>query len=214
MEYSPIVRGHLEHVLGSKTKIAAVRLLCAYRKGFTGREIARSIGRNPMTVHQALRQLEVLGVVEAERVGRAKVFRLANDNPWVREVLVPLFEAEARVGAALREEILQAISGQAVSAVLFGSRARGESRAGSDVDLLIVLAPGADAGAVRQAVLEVGLRYGLSIEAICVNVQDLQEWARQASELWEGIQRDGLVIAGADMHELRRHVSEGISHTG
>ena len=199
----------MEQVLGSKTKISVLRLLCTYRKAFSEREIARRVGRNATNVHQVLQQLVDAGVVEAERVGRVRLFRIAESNLWVERVLVPLFEAERQVAEALASAVVHAAGPTAVSVVLFGSRARGESRAGSDVDLLVVVGSGEDPAQVRRRILDAGLHYGLSVEAVCVPVDDFPRWVWEAEDLWRAIEADGIVLAGRDIKELRGCVGKG-----
>lgn len=206
--------GVLEAVLGSRTKVAVTRLLCGYRKAFSGREIARRVKHNAAHVHKVLRELVSAGLVEAERVGRVRLFRLAEDNPWVRGVLTPLFEAEAQTERKLWEEVAQAVGPGLVSLVLFGSRARGKARAGSDVDILAVLRQAAEVERVRVDILEAGLRYGLSIEALCVPLERFGRWAQENSGLWQRILDEGVVVAGKDVQELEQNVGKELPSPG
>lgn len=95
---------------------------------------------------------------------------------------------------AIVSKVRQRFDGQLVSAILFGSRARGEAAPGSDMDLLIVLST-ADEGIrrqVRDLAVEVWLQHGVYPST---RVWSLAHWRRLAqihTRLYQSIQRDGL----------------------
>ena len=199
----------LDDLLGTGTKVAVLRLLCANRRDFSGREIARRVGRNAAHVHATLRELLDAGLLESERVGNVHLFRAREGNLWIERVLAPMFESEARLERRLWRDLVQAAGPTLRSMVLFGSRARGDHGPGSDLDLLVVVAETANLDDVRYAILETGMRYGLSAEATMVSMDQLPRWARHARELWENILAEGLAIAGLDLGELKLHVGRG-----
>ncbi len=204
----------LDNVLDTPTKVAVLRLLCTNRKQFTGRDIARRVGRGVVNVHRALQALAEAGVVEAESQAPVKLFRIADDNPLVRDVLVPLFVAEARVDRRLWRELVRAGGEDLVSLILFGSQARGDAKPGSDTDLLVVLKGGGAAERIRAAAVELSLRQGLSLQPLFVTLEDLPRWATDSPDLWRGILADGVVIHGASLYRLERYVSQGLPVSG
>jgi predicted nucleotidyltransferase len=165
-------------------------------------------------VHVTLGELVDAGVLESERVGTLHLFRVREGNLWVERVLAPVFEAEARIEDRLWRDLAQAAGAGLQSMVLFGSRARDDSRPGSDLDLLVVVADGASVDDVRYALLETGLQYGLSAEATMVPMCELPRWARRSRGLWENILAEGVAIAGFDLGELRLHVGGGEPRPG
>ena len=209
-----MVAGYVDEFLGSGVKVAALRLLCRQRRSFTGREIARRIGRSPASVHGALRELVASGVVESESHPPAVLYRIVEDNPWVSDGLMPLFASEASVQDRLDRDIVLAAGKAARSVVLFGSRAKGSSRPGSDLDVLIVLRSRDEADRVAGALGDVSLRYGLSIEPLFVAEEDLGQWARHAAALWEEVRSSGILLSGTPLHELMHHVGTAASQTG
>jgi predicted nucleotidyltransferase len=111
---------------------------------FTGRQVHQIAGRHSERgIRNALHRLSAQGIVSRERVGSADQYRLNRAH-----LAAPYVEALAR----LRDELLRRLAGElqgwmipAAFAALFGSAARGEMHAGSDIDLLVVRPDGVDA---------------------------------------------------------------------
>jgi len=208
-----MVLRRLDQILGTRTKVAVLRLLCTNRKQFTGREIAQRTGRGVVNVHRALRELVDAGVVEVEEKRVARLFRVAEENPLVRQVLIPLFEGESRIEEGLWDELVAAGGGEVVSLVVFGSRARDEAKPASDVDVLIVVSDRKAIERVREKALELGLKHGISIQAICVGLEELPRWTRENAELWARIVEEGMALRGVSVYRLEEYVSKGIPVT-
>jgi len=112
-------------------------VLAGTNRPLTGREIARLLGRPSHSgVGAALDRLFVQGLVDREEAGRAFLFTLNREH---------LAAPAAELLAGLREELLRRIR-NAVDAwavkpshlSLFGSAARGDGGADSDIDLFVV----------------------------------------------------------------------------
>ena len=103
----------------------------------SGREMARHSGRSNTGVQHVLDRLVDHGLVNRAEVGRTYLYSLNRDH-----LLAPVVEQMADVRAELIRRLRDAIDGWAIPAVhasLFGSAARGDGNARSDIDLLIVL---------------------------------------------------------------------------
>ena len=85
------------------------------------------------SVQQALASLADLGVVEGRAVGRAMVHTINEDHYAIQPLRVLLDPI-----AALREAVRAVVGSSVDGVVLFGSVARGEATAESDVDLAVV----------------------------------------------------------------------------
>jgi predicted nucleotidyltransferase len=91
------------------------------------------------TVQEALKALTRLGLIETQIIGRAGVHTINEVHASVaplRALLDPVAALRAAVSAVTGSEV------QAV--ILFGSIARGEATAGSDIDLAVVVPSGWD----------------------------------------------------------------------
>ena len=107
-----------------------------------------------------------------------------------------LSDKEQRVASALVSRILEEFDGQLVTAVLFGSRARGDAEPDSDMDVLVVL-PGVDLETRREVhnlAADVWLEYGIYLS---VRIRSLAQWHRLGelqTQLYRNICRDGIDI--------------------
>jgi uncharacterized protein len=79
--------------------------------------------------------------------------------------------------------------------ILFGSRARGDARFDSDVDLLVVLRgdvePGREIRLTSQLTHEVSLRHGCVLLSLFVSSEDLQD---RRTPLLDSVRREGVPL--------------------
>lgn len=115
----------------------ALTVLAQTETPLTGRRVAELAGEHthPSTL-RALNRLVAQGLVTVEPAGRAKLFRLNREHLLSPSVL-------SMVGAAqeLRDRLSEAICSWGIRplhASLYGSVARGEAGATSDIDVLVV----------------------------------------------------------------------------
>jgi hypothetical protein len=104
---------------------------------FTGRQVHRLVGHgSERGVRNALERLSDQGVALSRKAGAAKLYRLNREHlaaPWIVGLAGMRSQLVQRLGDAVeRWEVQPAV------AALFGSVARGEATADSDLDLLVV----------------------------------------------------------------------------
>ncbi len=99
------------------------------------RELARETGRSATIGGEELDRLERSGILASERVGRARRYRVDAESPIASEVRT-LVQKTIGIEARLRDAIA-GIPG-VEEAFLYGSYARGEERATSDLDVFVV----------------------------------------------------------------------------
>ena len=114
-------------------------------KAFSGRAIQRGLPEGVGTqegVRKSLRRLTNEGIVDSEKAGTAVMFRLNREHlaaPWI--------EGLAHLRQQLIKQLREAIANweiQPSAAALFGSAAKGEAAAESDLDLFVVRPDGTD----------------------------------------------------------------------
>jgi len=188
----------LDELIHGRVAVRVLRLLCLFpSKEFTGREMAREADAPPSNAIKELNRFYDQGVVRRRTVGRSQLWKLASEHALVPRLRL-LFESEHDVGQELRQKLasgLRAIPG-VDRAVLFGSMARGESRASSDIDLLVIVkdAPSKAQVMARMGGLRrlVGTRYGNRLQPV---VYSIQEWkARKGPGLVRRIEEEGQVV--------------------
>lgn len=100
------------------------------------REIARITGKVPGTLLRELNQLADAGLLIRRPVGNQVHFQ-ANPRSPVFEDLRNVLKKTAGVADVLREA-LDPVAGKIETAFVYGSLARGDERAGSDIDVMLV----------------------------------------------------------------------------
>jgi len=150
----------LDDVLGNGVCLALLRVLTrSAPRGLTGRALARSVGYSPTQTGRALGTLEGVGIVRREMAGRAFLWRMATDHLLARP-LTQLFDTEERSLQSLKSDLSVAIAKlPAKRAWLFGSIAKGEERATSDIDLLVEVGSPQSKQLVEDALSELTTRF-------------------------------------------------------
>ena len=155
-----------------------------------------------------LHHLAGLGVVQQRRAGQAILNQLDRENLLVQTIVLPALAAEANLVADLKTELRAAFEPLAVSLVLFGSVARGESAPGSDIDVLVITADQADAARAMEVADEAGQkffrRYGMPLSVI-VTAQD--KLPAEPSAFLARARDEGILLSGAELSELMAHGS-------
>jgi len=122
-------------VVSSRVKAGILRLLFGARPAELHlRELARQAGLAAGTVQQELRRLARVGLVTARKDGNRVYYRANALHPLHGELRALVLKTDGLVGV-LREALDHR---QVLLAFVFGSLARGEADAESDVDVMVM----------------------------------------------------------------------------
>jgi predicted nucleotidyltransferase len=119
-----------------RSEMRVLASLLQLSTAISGRAVGRITGLSQSTAQRALTTLGVLGLVLAEPAPPSLLYRVNGDH-----LAMPGLQALLRLDLELRVRIAEEVAGWQLlpkSVVLYGSVARGEAMAGSDVDLLVV----------------------------------------------------------------------------
>lgn len=189
-------------------------LLARADKAFTGREVQRAIGSKAQDhIRIVLQRLAEQGIVTAEAGGgKAILYRLNREH-----LAAPQIEALANLRAELFKRLREAIEAwaiQPVSALVFGSAARGEAGQESDIDLFLIR-PGAvdaDDDAWREQIM----RLEASATAWTGNDTRVLEYGEDELPSAPGVEpviddalSEGIELAGISTRALRRRIGGG-----
>ena len=176
------------------------------------RTIARLADVSPSQASRVLPELVRLGMVERREAPPSALFRLVDEN-----LASKLVQSLSRV----RDSTVNELSRQAkemipsaTSVIVFGSFARGEAVAESDLDVVVVRPSGvAEDDDVWATALENWRRYaarmtGNRVEVIEVDVDSVGQLLRGRKPLWSDVNREGMVITGASLERLRGRRSD------
>lgn len=126
----------IHHLLGETRTAILATLLLRPEKSRHVRDLERTTGLSPGALHRELTALVALEVLRREQVGRQVFYRANPDCPVLPE-LTGLLRKTAGLVDILREG-LQPLSDQIDAAFVYGSMAKGNVHAHSDVDLMVV----------------------------------------------------------------------------
>ena len=171
------------------------------------RTIALLAGTSPAQASRVLPELVRSGLVERREAPPSALFRLVDDNVGSRVV---------RALSRSRETVLAELGSQAetlepspVSVIVFGSFARGEAEADSDLDVLFVQPKGMNDDDYRWAAAVEGWRQfarrltGNRVEVVETSESSVGRFLRSHKTLWADIVRDGVVVYGKSLEGLR-----------
>ena len=126
----------LDLLFGTYRQRALAQLLLHPESSYHVRELARLTGTTPGTLHKELTRLAAAGLLLREQQGNQVRYRANLDHPVFPE-LAGLFR-KTRGVVSILADALHTLSPEPQLALIFGSLARGEENARSDVDLFIV----------------------------------------------------------------------------
>jgi predicted nucleotidyltransferase len=182
-----------------------LRVLYGVESPLNASQIARRTGLSKPAVATALDELGALGVVASSPAGRAWVHQLVRDNYYVRRMVAPVFEAESGMQDALERTLVEILGADAESIVLFGSRARGQERPESDIDVVVVAhdeeAKQRLTRIVEDQEREMRRNFGASMSVLLYDRAEAQALADIAPALMTSLIDDGVVLQGSSPAE-------------
>ena len=126
----------MSELLGGAGRYKALRCLFEHPdKGYGPRELAAETGVDPGNLSRWLRRWADLGLLERRTQSRQTVY-VASMDPALAP-LRTLLQQDSELVRVLRERLAE-LKAPVVAAAVFGSSARGEAHADSDIDLLLV----------------------------------------------------------------------------
>lgn len=170
------------------------------------RTIARLADVSPAQASRVLPELTRLGIVERREAPPSALFRFVDDNV-ASHLIRALSRARERVLAELgrRAEMLAV---HPISIVVFGSFARGDTNGDSDLDAVFVRPRQVEedehwAVAVEEWRQSARRLTGNRVEVVEAEESSISRLLRSRKLLWADIAREGVVVFGAGLEELR-----------
>ncbi len=192
-------------VPGARGRILAV--LAETTSDLNLRTIARLADVSPAQASRVLPELVWLGMVERREAPPSALFHLVDDNVAAQTV---------RVLSRARQTVLDELGRRAgtlapepVSVIVFGSFARGGADGHSDLDVVFVRPREVADDDERWATAVDGWRSfarrltGNRIDVVEAAERDVGRLLRSRKTLWTDIARDGVVVHGSPLAQLR-----------
>jgi predicted nucleotidyltransferase len=193
----------LDEVFASASHVRVLRALFGVPSGTgrSGRDLARRAGISHPRASQVLADLAAQGLVSIERLARTDLYRL-NGQHVLATPLAELFDLEPKLKIELVALVARELKDRRLpvkQARIFGSAARGNMTADSDIDLALVTSPD-KVEVVQVAGEEIAEtardRFGTRLNVL-VGSPSLETLARsrQAKRaVWQAIEREGIDV--------------------
>lgn len=202
----------LDAVLGSVSKIKLLRALLPLDRPVSLREAARLAGISPPAAMRPLDDLVKMGILELRTATSQHLYTVNRQHVIVRDGLVPCFTSELERMRAIGEALREALGVDAyfrptvLSAVVFGSTARGNDQPGSDLDLLVIAETPTDAEQVWQRILDAGpaleCQFGIRVSPVVLTLERLRERNVEGDPFVEAVRRESIVVVKPSVDEL------------
>lgn len=197
----------LERILADPVKIRTYRILARHPGGLTGRGVGAMIQTSPFKINQVLRELVEEEILEMSVVGRAHLYRFHRGHILVDDLIQYVLNFEDRLFMDLGKKIASLLKPKPLSVILYGSVARGDEKAASDLDLYLIYPDeienaGSGSETVRLLSEKVAGTYGNNISLRRARVSDFQRLSRERDPLTRKIVKEGKILAGLSMTEL------------
>lgn len=176
-----------------------------------GEVAARTPRGSEIGVRKSLARLVEQGIVRATEMGRNRVHELNREH-----VAAPVAEGLAGLRLVLWKRFRSTLGSwnpKPVYGCVFGSAARGDGDAQSDIDLLLVHAPAAGETDPRRSsgrLAEVVTGYASEFMAVQLTERQMSKWARQVGQLhglvraWTGNPLQVLEMSAFEWSDHRR----------
>lgn len=201
-----IINRVLDEIFSRWSNVAVLRALNKYAVGISGREVARVGGISVKNCFTALNDLEDIGIVHRVRGGRDHLFTLNRDHFLVRQGIIPLLEFEQQFSEVIFNDIKRMLKKKCNSVYLFGSVARKEEKAGSDLDLCIIYDNANQKNLIEESLTEVQSefhkKYFVNISPFLITVNDFVKRAKKNKPPVNEIIKDGILIFGNSIDKL------------
>lgn len=175
------------------------------------RTIARLSGVSIAQASRVLPGLVELGIVDRREAPPSALFQFVPDNVAARAIT-----ALTRARDIVLEELGRTaaeVSPQPICMIVFGSFARGEADGASDLDVVVVRAGDVDENDGRWRSGMDGWSNkarqltGNRVEVVEVGESEVGQLLGSRKSLWLNVQREGLVVFGAPLADLRGRCS-------
>jgi predicted nucleotidyltransferase len=186
------------------TEAATLRVLARVHEPISGRELARRAETSPSTTRRVLERLQQAGLVHARPSSHALLYTANREHVlWepVDALLTGLTRLEDELSSVVDER-----THQTATLAVFGSVARGEAIAASDLDLVLVLAD-ETAGDEREALVDeltdlIERRTGNPAQVLALTRRQLRNMVVHADPLIDSLTRDARTLTGTPLETL------------
>jgi predicted nucleotidyltransferase len=191
--------GALSHVLFGQIRGAVLALLYGQAdRSFYVRQIARQVDASVGAVQRELQKLAEVDLIVRTAVGNQVFYQINQRNPVFAEMKA-LVGKTVGIFNILRSR-LEPLAGRIAIAFVYGSVARREERAESDIDLMIIGTVSADDVLARLSDIETTL--GRAVNPTVYSMREFKRKLKAGNHFLNAVLHDAKVLVIGNANEL------------
>ena len=197
------IRRPLNDLLGTQANVRSLRELAATSPLSTV-QLAKATKLNLSGIRRTLDNLQATGILKSFP-GRDRFYALNLEHP-IAAALLALFDSERAWWESIRSTLEKSIRNdkRIVAAYVYGSVARGEDRAGSDIDLVLITHedPSQVLNQYREGLQESQEKLGFNLSLVANTLAEVKKKFRSGDVWWANVTRDALPLKGVRPEHL------------
>ncbi len=192
--------GVIEQLITSHARVRVLgQLLLHPDEEYYGAQLERLLGLQPRSVHRELKLLAEAGIITSRQVGRTIVYRANRKCPIFPELHGMLLKTIG-LGQSLARHLAEA---EGIKwAFIYGSAARAEESASSDIDIMIIGSP--DTDELEEALGQAERQIGRPINHSVFSEDEIRERLAADDTFVRGVLAGARIVLVGDDSELRR----------
>ncbi|MBL7071440.1 MAG: nucleotidyltransferase domain-containing protein [Candidatus Omnitrophica bacterium] len=203
------IRDKLDEILNQGSKIKILRFLFAAKDEHTGRGIAKAINMSVSSTYETLQEMKDIGIVSARRKGKAKLYKLRENNHFVKELLAPLFEKEKALYNNIINSIKKALlknKKNIISIAIFGSVASNQETSKSDIDLAVIVRNNRERTKTDELIdklsIDMAQKFGVAISPYVLTVLEFRHKYSKKLPIIKSIVSNNKLIYGEPIERI------------
>jgi len=203
------IHDKLDEILSQGSKIKILRFLFAARDEHTGRGIAKAIDMSVSSTYETLQEMKDIGIVSARRKGKAVLYELRENNHFVKELLVPLFEKEKALYNNIISSIKKGIlkdKKNVVSIAIFGSVASSQETSKSDIDLAVIVKNNRERKKVNALIdklsIDMAQKFGVALSPYILTVSEIRHKYGKKMAIIKSVVSNNKLIYGEPIERI------------
>lgn len=203
------ITNKLDDILNQPAKVKILRFLFNEQDEHTGRAIARAIAMSPSHTYASLQELKSTGVISLRRKGNAVLYKLKEDNYFVRNLLSPLFGKEKSIYSdiiTIIKRYLLKDKEAVISIAIFGSVAKTQESERSDIDLLIITANSNDKKRMAKLGEELGVKlaksFNVALSPYILTKNEIMQKYLEGKQIIKSILNNNRLIYGEPLERI------------
>lgn len=189
-----------ERIFGSRIRAKTLAWFYTHHdESYFVRQLATILKEDSTNLSRELSNLEKIGVLTSTRHGNLKYFQVNKGCPFFDELKGLILKTAGVIGEV--KSVLQEIQGIKY-AFIYGSYARGEEKADSDIDLIII--GDVDLDRLDSIINELDRKFGRTINYVVYDYKEFLSKKRKKDGFIMDVLRDKKIMLIGDELELKK----------